>query len=40
MIWYGIEAAVAADPERAADLVTKARIPIVRQNLARRLAGL
>jgi putative membrane-bound dehydrogenase-like protein len=40
MIWYGIEPAVAADPERAAALVTKSRIPVVRQNLSRRLAGL
>ena len=38
MIWYGVEPLPAADPGRAAELVSKARIPIVRQHLARRLA--
>ncbi len=40
MIWYGVEPLPAADPGRAADLLTKARIGLVRQNLARRIASL
>jgi hypothetical protein len=40
MIWYGIESAVPTDPERAADLIRKAKIPLLRQYLARRLAAL
>jgi hypothetical protein len=40
MIWYGIEAAVPADPERAAALLAGARVPLVRQYIARRLADL
>jgi putative membrane-bound dehydrogenase-like protein len=39
MIWYGIEALVPADPERAARLLVKARIPQVRQNIARRITA-
>jgi hypothetical protein len=39
MIWYGIEPAVAADPERAARLLVQARIPLVRRYIARRLAA-
>jgi putative membrane-bound dehydrogenase-like protein len=38
MIWYGIEAAVPTNLDRAADLLLKARIPLVRQNIARRIA--
>jgi putative membrane-bound dehydrogenase-like protein len=38
MIWYGIEPGVARDPERAAALLAKARIPLVREYIARRLA--
>jgi putative membrane-bound dehydrogenase-like protein len=38
MIWYGIEALVPADPDRAAGLLARSRIPIVRQNIARRIA--
>jgi putative membrane-bound dehydrogenase-like protein len=37
MLWYGIEPLVPADPERAVALLTKARIPLVRQYVARRL---
>jgi hypothetical protein len=40
MIWFGVEPLAAAEPERAADLIAKTRIPLVRQNLARRLAGM
>jgi putative membrane-bound dehydrogenase-like protein len=38
MIWYGIEPVVPAEPERAAALLARARIPLVRQYIARRLA--
>jgi putative membrane-bound dehydrogenase-like protein len=38
MIWYGIEPLVPADPERAAALLARARIPLVRQYIARRIA--
>jgi putative membrane-bound dehydrogenase-like protein len=38
MIWYGIEPLVPADPDRAAGLLTGARIPLVRQYIARRIA--
>lgn len=40
MIWYGIEAAIPADPGRAAELIKKCKIPVIRQYVARRLAGL
>jgi len=40
MIWYGIEPLVAAEPERSPELVRAARIPLVRQFLARRLTAL
>ena len=40
MVWYGIEPLVAADPERAAALLLNARIPLVREFIARRLASL
>jgi putative membrane-bound dehydrogenase-like protein len=40
MIWYGVEPLVPADPERAAALLPKARIPLVRRYLARRIAAL
>jgi putative membrane-bound dehydrogenase-like protein len=39
MIWYGVEP-LAADPDRAAGLLAKTRIPLVRQNLARRIASM
>jgi putative heme-binding domain-containing protein len=38
MLWYGIEPAVPADPDRAARLLTGCRIPLVRQYIARRIA--
>jgi hypothetical protein len=39
MIWYGIEPLVPADRERAAGLLAKARIPLLRQYIARRIAA-
>ena len=39
MIWYGIEALVPTDPDRAAALLVKARIPLVREYIARRIAA-
>lgn len=39
MIWYGIEPLVAADQDRGAGLIGKCRIPLVRQLIARRIAG-
>ncbi len=40
MLWYGVEPLAPADPTRALDLLVKARIPLVRELLARRLASL
>ena len=39
MIWYGIEELVPTDPDRAAALLVKARIPLVREYIARRIAA-
>jgi putative membrane-bound dehydrogenase-like protein len=39
MIWYGIEAAVSADRDRALQLVGKTKIPVVRQDITRRITG-
>jgi putative membrane-bound dehydrogenase-like protein len=39
MLWYGIERLVPEDPARAADLLPHARIPLVRQYIARRIAA-
>jgi putative membrane-bound dehydrogenase-like protein len=39
MIWYGIEPLVPSDSGRAAALIGKARVPLVRQYVARRLAS-
>jgi putative membrane-bound dehydrogenase-like protein len=39
MIWYGVEALVPADPERAAGLLARTKIPVVRQYIARRIAA-
>jgi putative membrane-bound dehydrogenase-like protein len=39
MIWFGIEPLMVANPERSADLLLKTRIPTIRQDMARRLAG-
>ncbi len=38
MIWYGIEPLVDADPERFLMLIGKARIPLIREYISRRLA--
>src|SRR5262249_45755592 len=38
MIWYGIEAAVPADTERATKLLQSSRQPALRQYIARRIA--
>jgi putative membrane-bound dehydrogenase-like protein len=40
MVWYGVESLVPEHPSRAAALLEKARIPIVREYLARRLASM
>lgn len=40
MIWYGVEPLVPAAPERVAGLLAKARLPLLRQYLARRSADL
>jgi len=37
MIWYGIEPLAGADPEKASQLATGVRIPLVRQFIARRI---
>jgi putative membrane-bound dehydrogenase-like protein len=39
MIWYGLEPLVSADPDRAAALLMKAKIPLVREYIARRIAA-
>ena len=39
MIWYGIEPLVPANPDRAAVFLTKGRIPLVREYIARRIAA-
>ena len=39
MIWYGIEPLVPADTDRAAGLLMKAKIPLVREYIARRIAA-
>jgi putative membrane-bound dehydrogenase-like protein len=38
LIWYGIEQLVPRDPDRAAALLPRSRIPLVRRYIARRLA--
>jgi putative heme-binding domain-containing protein len=40
MIWYGMEALVPADMERTVDLIARAKIPLEREYLARRVASL
>ncbi|HEX7447516.1 MAG TPA: PVC-type heme-binding CxxCH protein [Pirellulales bacterium] len=39
MLWYGVEPLVAADADRALNLAIVAKIPLVREYLARRLAS-
>jgi hypothetical protein len=38
MYWYAIEPLVPANPDKALDLAAKSQIPLVSQNIARRLA--
>jgi putative membrane-bound dehydrogenase-like protein len=40
MIWFGAEPAIAADPTRAAGLLGKTKIPLLRQYVARRISEL
>ena len=40
MLWYGVEPLAAADPARAAQLLVKSRMPLVRRHIARRIAAL
>jgi putative membrane-bound dehydrogenase-like protein len=40
MLWYGIEPLVPDHSEKAARLLTKCKIPLVRQNIARRIAAM
>jgi putative membrane-bound dehydrogenase-like protein len=39
MLWYAVEPLTAADKDRAVKLVTKTKIPLVRQYLVRRIAA-
>jgi len=39
MIWYGIEPLVAKDKVKAAQLIAKTKIPLLRQYIARRMTG-
>src|SRR4030095_8816602 len=39
MIWYGFEPLVGADPARALKLAAAGRIPLIREQAARRVAG-
>lgn len=39
MYWYGIEPLVTADRDRALQLIVRAKVPLVREFLARRLAA-
>jgi hypothetical protein len=40
MIWYGIEPLVKVDPERFVGLIRKAKMPVIREHVARRVASL
>lgn len=40
MYWYGIDALAPADSARAIVLISKAKIPLIREYLARQIAGL
>ena len=40
MIWYGTESLAPSDPQRGAGLALKAKIPLVREYLARQIVGL
>jgi hypothetical protein len=38
MIWYGIEPAIPTDPGKALSLLARAKVPLVREYIARRIA--
>jgi putative membrane-bound dehydrogenase-like protein len=40
MIWYGMDPLAPSDPQRGAELLLKAKIPLIREYLARQIAGL
>ncbi|MCA9072116.1 MAG: hypothetical protein KDA84_24475, partial [Planctomycetaceae bacterium] len=40
MIWYGIEPLVASNKTRALQFVVQSKLPVIRQHIARRAAGL
>ncbi|HET6246885.1 MAG TPA: PVC-type heme-binding CxxCH protein [Tepidisphaeraceae bacterium] len=40
MYWFGIDALAPADPARATGLIARAKIPLIREYLARQIAGL
>jgi putative membrane-bound dehydrogenase-like protein len=40
MIWYGVESLVPDDPEQAAKLLAKCKVPLIRQYIARRIAAM
>jgi putative membrane-bound dehydrogenase-like protein len=39
MTWYGIEASVPADPQRAVALAERTQMPLIRRHLSRRVTG-
>ena len=39
MLWYAIEPLIHTDPSRFADLVAKARMPLLRRHIARRVTS-
>ena len=39
MDWYGMEQLAPSDPKRAAELILKSKIPVIREYLARQIAG-
>jgi putative membrane-bound dehydrogenase-like protein len=40
MLWYGVEPLVALDPDRAAGMLRAAKVPLLRQYIARRIAAM
>ena len=40
MYWYGIDSLAPSDPQRGAGLILKAKIPLIREYLARQITGL
>jgi len=39
MIWYGIEPAISQDRIQATKMLTRAKMPLLRQFIARRIAA-